>query len=143
MTHAHKSRSFLSGCRCRPSKKVRSEVRDGSDDRMNGRPSVVDVARSLLQRQRQQQQQQKEGGIPGSSTLPTASASPQQQELHALTAGEISDLCFLQKAAANRTLPYEALDPFAIDAALRVPQSDPRSLEHRLMALRDALGQIK
>jgi hypothetical protein len=124
-----------------------------SDDPMKGQPSVVHVARSLLQRRKQQQQQQQQQPQPQLPQLDGASfahATPsestglqslQQQELSALTAGEITDLCFLRKSAENNMLPYEALDPFAMDAELRVPQRDHRSIGHRLMALRDALVQ--
>jgi hypothetical protein len=127
-----------------------------SNDPMKGRPSVVHVARSLQQRrkqrqrqrqqqqeQQQQQQQQLEGARFAHATTSESAGlqSLQQQELSALTAGEIADLCFLRKSADNNMLPYEALDPFAMDAELRVPQRDHRSIENRLMALRDALVQ--
>jgi hypothetical protein len=109
---------------------------------MESRPSVIHVARSLLQRQKQQQQQQQQqGGRLENGASPAElgdSQSLQQQELLALTAGDIAGLCFLQRSAATNVLPYEPLDPFAMDSALRVPQSDPKSVEQRLMALRDA-----
>jgi hypothetical protein len=116
------------------------------DVRMDGRLSVVHVARSLLQRRKQpqhSQQQQKPANVTSTAEDSADSQSLQQQELRALTAGEIADLCLLQGSIEKNTLPYDALDPFAMDAARRLLERDPQSIEHRLMALRDALGQIK
>jgi Arc/MetJ-type ribon-helix-helix transcriptional regulator len=129
-----------------PSPEANFRNRIPPDGQMDGRSSVVNVALSLLLRQQQQQQQQQEQEeIANVTTTAEASAdspSLQQQELLALTAGEIADLCLLQRSTEKNTLPYDALDPFAMDATLRLPEIDPRSIDQRLMALRDALQSV-
>jgi hypothetical protein len=81
-------------------------------------------------------------GVEESGTT-TPSEARQQKELSAITAGELSDLCYLLKSTRKSAVAYEPMNPFMVDSQLQAPQCDPRRVEARLMALYEQLDRLR